>query len=334
MGRVLAIIAVVLLIAGAGAGYVQWSRQTAVSVTRPSRGAAVQAVYATGTVEPETWARVGPVVAGRIAELLTAEGREVKQGQPLVRLDDREARAMLAEVEARLHYWESEVGRQKTLAERGHASRDALEKAQSESRQTQFAATAARKRLSDTVLTAPIDGVVLRRDGEIGETVDKNQVLLWVGRERPLRITADVDEEDIPRVQPGQRVLIKADAFPGQVLEGRVASVTPKGDPLTKSFRVRIALPGDTPVLIGMTTEINIVTNEVADALLVPASAVVEGRVWVVEAGLAHSRPIDTGIRGRDRIQVTGGLTSDESILANPPTGLTEGRPVRVIMRD
>lgn len=324
---------VLLAFAGAGSAgaYRHWIGGPVVAVSPPSRGPAVQAVYATGTVEPEIWAKVAPVVSGRIAELAVDEGREVKRGQTLLRLDDREAKALVAEIEARQRYWEGEVGRQGSLSDKGFASRDAFEKAQSELRQSQFAAAAGRKRLSDLEVVAPIDGIVLRRDGELGEAVDKNQVLFWVGRERPLRITADVDEEDIPAVRPGQRVLVKADAFPDQVLEGKVSSVTPKGDPLTKSFRVRIALPDDTPVRIGMTTEVNIIAREVRDALLVPASSLAGGdRVWVVADGVAVARPVGIGIRGRDRIQVVEGLSADDLILANPPPGLVEGQPVRV----
>ncbi len=324
--------AVILLgAAGAALAYFGGMQGPEVVAAKPIRGPAVQAVYATGVVEAETWAKVAPVVAGRIAGLLADEGQEVRQGQALLRLDDREARAHLAELEAKEHYWRAEVGRQELGLSRGFASHEAREKAESEYRQAQYTVAAQQQRISDLTITAPIDGMVLRRDGEVGEAVDKNQVLFWVGQPRPLRITADVDEEDIPLVRPGQRVLVKADAFPGRVLEGAVSSITPKGDSLTKSFRVRIGLPADTPVQLGMTTEVNIITREVPGALLLPSAAVVDGKVWTLDGeGRVHAQAVALGIRGRDRLQVVGGLADDAMVLSNPPSSLSDGQRVRV----
>ena len=88
-----------------------------------------------------------------------------------------------------------------------------------------------------------------------------------------------MDEEDIPLVTVGQPVLIKADAFPGRILDGTVAEITPKGDPVNKSYRVRIGLPPDTPLMIGMTVESNIVVRREDAALLVPQAASRDGRL-------------------------------------------------------
>jgi multidrug efflux pump subunit AcrA (membrane-fusion protein) len=83
-----------------------------------------------------------------------------------------------------------------------------------------------------------------------------------------------VDEEDIAQVRPGQEVLIRADALAGQTFRGQVLAVTPKGDPVARSYRVRISLPADTPLMIGMTTETNIVLRRSDNALLVSVGAV------------------------------------------------------------
>jgi RND family efflux transporter MFP subunit len=300
-----------------------------VEVARPTRGPAVEAVYATGTVEPEYWARITPVTPGRIAEILVREGQNVREGQPLARLDDREARARVGELEAKAAYWREQMARSQALAERGIRSKDLYEKDRSELNQVISAIAAARQRRSDLVVTSPIDGVVLRRDGEVGEVAGANDALFWVGAPRPLRITADVDEEDIARVAVGQKVLIKADAFPDRVLTARVDRVTPKGDPVNKTFRVRVALPDDTPLMVGMTAEINIVTAEKDDALLLPAAALVDGKVFVVEDGKAEPRPCSLGIRGRNTVEVIEGVGLGDLVLINPPAGLQAGERVR-----
>lgn len=321
-------IAVLAVLAGVGG---LWLRNAAreLELIAPEHGPAVEAVYATGVVEPENWAKVSAVVPGRLAEILAREGDSVREGQPLARLDDREARARVAELEAKAAYWREQMARSQALAESGVRSRDAYEKDKSELNQVTAAISASRQRRADLVVTAPIDGVVLRRDFEVGEVVGVNDALFWIGTPRPLRLTVDVDEEDIPRVAVGQKVLIKSDSFPGRVLEAKVGRITPKGDPVNKTFRVRVTLPDDTPLMVGMTTEVNIVTAEKADALLIPATALVDGKVYAVEDGRAVPRPVRTGIRGRNRVEVVDGLTPSDRVIATPPAGLKTGERVR-----
>ncbi|MBI3453191.1 MAG: efflux RND transporter periplasmic adaptor subunit [Rhodospirillales bacterium] len=322
-------LAAIAIAAGAG-GYGLFLRlQPVVSTAAIVRGPAVQAIYATGTVEPLTWAKVAPVSTGRIVAIFRRDAEKVKEGGPLARLDEREARARLAELEAREKYWRDEVQRQAILAERGFASRETRDRSQSEHLQAQAAIAAQRQRILDLTLVAPMDGTVLRQDGEVGEVVDPKQVLFWIGQLTPLRITAEVDEEDIPRVREGQRTLVKADAFPGEELEGTVAEITPKGDPINKSYRVRIALPPDTPLRIGMTTEVNIVVRAVKDALLAPTGAVRDGRAFVVDGEMARARAVRTGIAGRGAVQILDGLAAGERVIIDPPAGLADGQRVR-----
>lgn len=327
--RRLPLILVLLAVLVGGAALFARNGARELELVAPSRGPAVEAVYATGVVEPENWARVSALGPGRLAEILAHEGDSVREGQPLARLDDREARARVAELEAKAAYWREQMVRSQALVQTGVRSRDAFEKDKSELAQVNSAIAAARQRRSDLVVTAPMDGMVLRRDFEVGEVVGTTDALFWIGSPRPLRLTVDVDEEDIPRIVAGQRVLIKSDSFPGQVLEAKIGRITPKGDPINKTFRVRVTLADDTPLLVGMTTEINIVTAETADALLIPTTALVDGKVFVVENGEAVPRPVATGIRGRTRIEVLSGLTPTDRLIATPPAGLKPGERIR-----
>jgi RND family efflux transporter MFP subunit len=320
------------LLAGAIAlGLFAYSKtRTTVSLERPTRGPAVEAVYATGTVEPVYWSKVAPVGTGRIAAILARDGDPVKKGTVLARLEDQDKSANVTQLAARRDFLRDELVRAQSLQRKGFFSAQALQRAASELKQAEAALAAANKPLADTLLTAPLAGVVLRQDGETGETVLANQTLFWVGLAKPLRIIAEVDEEDIARVHPGQRVLIKADAFPGVVLEGRVAEITPKGDPINKSYRVRVSLPEDTPLKVGMTTETNIIVREEANALLVPAAAVSGGKLWVAENGRAKRLPVKAGTIGEKKAEILSGLKGDESVIANPPPELKEGDAVNI----
>ena len=120
-------------------------------------------------------------------------------------------------------------------------------------------------------------------DGEVGEIAEAGQILFRIGVLKPLQVVAEVNEEDIPRVAVGQTVLLRTDAFLGQRLEGTVREVTPIGDPVAKTYRIKVALPDDSPLKPGMSLEANIITREKPGALLVPADAVQGSVVFVVD---------------------------------------------------
>jgi RND family efflux transporter MFP subunit len=318
--------------AAAGAWFVA-TMPAAVAVTRPTRGPVVEAIYATGSVEPVKWVKVGPTIPGRIEINACVEGAPAKAGEMLIQLENASARAKLVELEALVRFRQQEVDRYAALIKQDFASRQAYQRAQSELDQGKAAAAAAQQALDDTTILSPIDGVVLRKDGEVGEVVKAGDVLCWVGQEQPLRITAEIDEEDMPRVAIGQRALISADAFPGKTIEGRVTEITPLGDPVAKSYRARIGLPADSQLLTGMTTEVNIIVREAAAAISVPPETLLGGAVWTVEDGIARRRPVTTGVYGDKLVEIRGGLSGDETIIRDPPATLADGDAVRIKRR-
>lgn len=318
-----------LALAAAG-GWFWWTMPPAVAIAMATTGPALRAVYATGSVEPVHWAKVGPSLRARITAVLVEEGQRVAEGQPMARLDDREAQHRVEEADARARFAEEELARIRTLVTRDIASRAALDRAEAEARAVRAASDAARRRLDDYLVRAPAAGVVLRRDAEVGEVVDTPAALFWIGEPRPLRVTAEVDEEDIAQVREGQVALLRADAFPGQVLHATVGQITPKGDATRKAYRVRLALPEDTPLLIGMTVEANIVLHRTEDAVLVPPGAVRDGRVFVVRQETVERRSVELGVQGARAVEVVRGLARGEAVVVNPPAGLADGQAVRV----
>jgi membrane fusion protein, multidrug efflux system len=321
----------VLIPAAAGALF-WWQTARPISVTTApvTRGDAAEIVYATGTVEPRNWSKVTSLVRERITSLCNCEGNPVTVGDVLARLDDTEPRAVLAELTARGDFTARELERLRGLIARNVATVQDLERAESEEARLQALIAAQRARLETYVLRAPIDGIVLRQDGEIGEVAEPGNVIFWIGQPRPLLIVAEVNEEDIPRVTPGQRTLLRADAFPDRALEAVVDSITPMGDPVAKTYRVRFALPEDTPLLIGMTVEVNVVVGVSEATLLVPAGAVEGDAVWTVEDGNAQRRSVMPGIRGTAFIEVLQGLDEGDRVIVPIPDNLRDGAAVRL----
>jgi RND family efflux transporter MFP subunit len=159
--------------------------------------------------------------------------------------------------------------------------------------------------------------------------VEPGTILYRIGLEKPLWVVADVNEEDIPRVKVGQKALLRTDAFAGQVLPGTVKQITPAGDPVSKTFRVRIGLPDDTPLRVGMSVEANIISREKLDAVLVPANAVIHNGLLAIEEGRARLRKVEIGIRGTGFVEVLQGVSEGETVASPATANIKNGSRVR-----
>ncbi|MFB9263304.1 efflux RND transporter periplasmic adaptor subunit [Bradyrhizobium erythrophlei] len=305
-----------------------------ITVVRVTRGAVAEIVYATGSVEPETWSRLTPLVRGRIIERCRCEGRAVKKGERLARLDDTEAQATLNDLRALEDYQQQEFDRQSRLLARGATTSQNQQKAASDLARIQAQIAAQAQRLRYYEIVAPMDGTVLREDGEIGDMVDPGTILYRIGLAKPLWVVAEVNEEDVPRISPGLKVLLRTDAFAGKVLPGFVKEITPAGDPVAKTFRVRIGLPDDTPLHVGMSVEANIVAREKQNALVVPANTLVGHDVLVVKDSRPALRRVETGIRGTSNVEIVAGLEQDETVASPATANIVKRRQVRVRMVD
>ena len=330
-GRTLLLLGI-LAVAGALL-WLRFARAAEVAAVAATRGTAAEIVYGTGAVEPVRWAKVASLIRQRVVDLCYCEGKSVAKGDVLARLDDKEARAQLTELRAREDFAKRELSRATELMGRGAATTQAFERISSDLRQVQGLISVQMEKLDAYTITAPIEGVVLRRDGEIGEIVEQGQILFRVGPPKPLHVIAEVNEEDIPRVAVDQIVLLRTDAFPSRRLEGKVYEITPMGDAIAKTYRIRISLPDDTPLHIGMSVEANVVTREKTNALLVPADAVQGSRVFVLDDNRVRARQVEVGIRGSRNVEIVSGLSEGERVAAPALEGLRDGRRVHWVER-
>ncbi len=323
-------LAAILLGVGVAAGGAWLKlRPLTVDVVMPTRGPAVRAVYGSGTVEPTVMLPIAPKIVGRLRRLLADENSRVNKGAVLAELDNRVLTATVTEWEARVRYSEAQYNRASTLHRNRIGTAAARDQAKSELDTARAALKRARERVDEMILRAPADGLIIRRDGEVGQLFQPGETLFWMSCCDPLRVTAEIDEEDIPAVRPGQRVIVRADAFPSAALEGSVTEITPKGDPIARSFRVRIRLPVESPLMIGMTADANIIVDKRDNALLAPASAVVDGAVWLLVDGRLSRRAVTVGVVGQKLVEIASGLAESDMVVVEPRNGFREGRRAR-----
>jgi RND family efflux transporter MFP subunit len=325
--RKIIIIAVLLLAAALWLG----TRLLAptVEVVRPQRGVAVQAVYATGTVEAAVMLPVSARSAARLMELNADEGSHVTKGQVLAQLEDSDLQNSIKQLEAREEFAKKEYERAQVLVKQRAVPKRNYDQAKSDLEAARAATREAQAQAAYLQLIAPADGLIIKRDGEIGQLIAANEPVFWLSCCAPLRISSEVDEEDIAQVKPGQEVLIRADAFPEQVFHGRVQAITPKGDPVARSYRVRIEFTEEVPLQIGMTAETNIISERHEDALLLPTSAINKGHVWLVKDGKLVSQPVTIGAKGAAQTEIKEGVADEDMVVLKPDDKLKPGQKVK-----
>lgn len=331
MGRTgkFALIAGFLALSAGAACFVLAPRQ--VSVVRPTRGPAIDAVYATGTVEPTVMLPIAPRSSGRIAELRVDEGSQVKAGELLARLDDEDLTQGIRELAARADYARAQFERTRRLVAQNFLSAAELDRSRSERDAAEATLRRARVQRDYLALRSPAAGQIIRRDGEIGQYVAAGQTVFTLSCCAPLRVAAEVDEEDIARIRVGQKVLMSSDALPGRTFAGRIHDVTPKGDPLSRSYRVRISVDAPAGMMVGMTVDANLILGERDKALLIPRAALHGDSVWVLRDGRLARRAVETGALGDARVEVRKGLAGDEWIVLGDEAALREGARARAL---
>jgi len=329
---VLRILGIAVLAAAAGGGYYGYTTyfnvQT-VTTTVATAAPVSEAIYGTGTVEPARWAKVVPLQRRRLTELCTCEGQTVKAGQVLGRQDDSEERNALNELQISSQQAQRDLDRAEKDRAKGDPQQKEYEQRWTQVQEYKSRISAQQTRIDQLVLRAPLDGMVLRRDGEVGEIAGPTDVLFWVGPPLPMQVVAEVNEEEINRIAVGQKAFLRSEAFPGRALRASVSQITPKGDPTRKTFRVYLLLPNDSPLRIGMSVEANIIFREKPSAIVVPAEAVSGDIVQTVNNGRIARVPVRVGIRGSRNVEVIGDVSRGMTVLSPARSDLADGTLVR-----
>lgn len=318
-------------LATAAAAVAWWQWPARVEIAPVTRGPAVEAVYATGTVEPTVMVPLAPRSGGRLTSILVEEGARVRRGQVLARIESGDLEHTVQEMSARAQLARTQYDRTRDLVAQKFVSPAELDRTRSELQAAEAAVKRAEAQRDYNQLVAPADGIVLRRDGELGQFIAAGQTVLTLACCAPLRVSAEVDEEDIPRVVVGQKAMLRTDALPGRLFDGEVAEITPKGDPVSRSYRVRIrfadvAAVDAGPLRTGMTMDVNLIVSRRENALLVPSRALKGNAVWVLHDGRIEQREVKKGVSGAERSEIVSGLAEAEMVVLSPADTLRDGQ--------
>jgi HlyD family secretion protein len=300
MKRSTQVLAVVALLLAAGAATWWWQQRPPPKLPDKYRTAAVdrgpitQVVMATGTLQPVVTVTVGTQVSGTVLERLADFNDRVRRGQVLLRLDPallqarlRQAQAQAASAEAGLALARASLERNRRLVEQSFISALALDQSQREHDAGRANLEAARAQVQsaqtdvdNSVIRSPIDGVVIKRNIDVGQTVAASfqtpELYLLAKDLREMQIHTNVSEADVGQVRAGQQVRFTVDAYPDAEFEGRVQqfrlnATTAQG---VVTYNIIVGVDNaDERLKPGMTAQVRIVLQSKPDVLRLPTAA-------------------------------------------------------------
>lgn len=314
-------------------------------------------VTATGTLEAVTTVTVGTQVSGIVNKLYVDYNTVVKKGQVIAELDRTNLESDLASQQANLRSAQSELeyqqknyARYAELNEKQLVSRSeydvalqSLRKAQEQVKVAQQNVQKARTNLGYATIYSPIDGVVISKEVEVGQTVASSfntPTLFTIAKDlSDMRVIANVDEADIGSVREGQRVTFLVDAYPDDVFNGSVTQVRQKATTTNNvvTYQVVISAPNtDLKLKPGLTANVTIYTLEVNDALAVSNKALrftpepqiigeeyiiedveSEHKLWTLDGKTFKAHAVTTGMTDGIHTAITGGIDEGATVVTD-----------------
>lgn len=319
---------------GGGAAEGQQRQAVRVGVTKPQVRSIDETVSAVGTLRPVRTVDIAPNVAGRVTEVLVESGEQVSQGDLLVQLDDRAARAALEEAEATLRETKKEYERYQQLEDSNAAAESRLEQARGAFRRAEAAVMMARATLEDREIIAPFDGKLDVVDIEPGSFLTGSETVTRLSDLSSMEVTVTLPERYFERVTPGLTVAVATPAYPNATFEGPVFLRATQIDIRTRSFEVRARIDNKDGRLVGgMFANSSIVLGSY-DGMAVPDDAIIsEGLttyVYTVSENTATRTDVDVGASIGQLIEVREGLDAQDSVVVAGWDRLSDGAPVEI----
>lgn len=315
----------------------------------------MNSITATGTIEPVTSVTVGTQVSGIVSKLFVDYNSVVKKGQVIAELDKTNlmsqlntAKTQLATAQSQLNYQTANYKRYKTLFEKGLVAADDFDNAKLSYTQAKEQVASAKEEvqraqtnLGYATITSPIDGVVLSKSVEEGQTVAASfstpELFIIAQDLTNMQVVADVDEADIGDVKEGERVTFTVDAYPDDTFEGEVKQVRQEATTTNNvvTYEVVISAPNaDMKLKPGLTANVTIYTAERKGVLSVPSKALrftpqketvgkmkivdaanAKNKVWTIEGNSIVAHKVNIGMTDGTNTQIVGGIAEGTKVV-------------------
>ena len=310
-----------------------------IEATKPRVGQSRETVTAVGTFRSNESVVLRPEVASRVKSINFEEGQKVKRGQVLIQLDAAMEDATVAQAEAAHQLSRANNERQKVLGARQVATERSVDEAHAALKRDEAALQLARARLEKFTLVAPWDGVAGLRKVSVGAYINVGQEIVNIEQIDPLKVDFRVPENFLAAVRVGQEIAVTADAFPGRKFPGKVFAIDPLVDEQGRAVVVRALIDNSDELMRpGVFARVTLTLNVRDNALFVPEQALMpigeRHSVFKVVDGRAQMAVVEIGRRQNGEVEVTKGLTPDDTVVSAGQIKLRNGAAVQVVPRD
>jgi membrane fusion protein, multidrug efflux system len=345
MGRTLAILAIILLLAGGGYWYYTGAKPAEMAAGKGPKGpqavvtAPVKAkeltlnINAVGSLIAGESASIHAEIAGQVQRILFEEGQPVKKGDILVQMDTSLIETELQKARATLDVANANFSRDDKLKKSGFVANQQWDTSRAELQSSQAAVANAEILLQKATIKAPFDGIAGMRSFSPGDYAAAGQELSTIVSIAPLKLEFTAPEKNYAAVKPGQKITFSVDAYAGETFEGEIYAVDPRINPENRNFTAKATIANtDNRLRPGMYARITIDTATRPGVLMIPEEAVVpsgdESYVFTLVNGKAVRKKITLGARQAGEVEAAEGLKEGEKVITAGVMKLKDGGAV------
>jgi membrane fusion protein (multidrug efflux system) len=293
-------------------------------------------VTAVGTLHADETVMVRPEIAGRVETIHFREGQKIRQGEPLVTLDQEEYQAQLASSAAQLALEQSSYRRLQDMDRQQLTSQQNLDEAKAKLDTARAQQELNRVHLSKTVIRAPFDGMIGLRKISPGAYVKPGDDIVALESLGAMKLDFRVPETYLARLAVDQRLAARVDAYPEQSFEGTIYAIEPALDEETRTVLLRARLPNPHNQLRpGLFARVSLILERREDTLVVPEQAIVPvGQttfVYRVADGKAVMTPVKLGLRRPGLVEILEGLSAGDLVVTDGQLKIRDGAAVQVL---
>lgn len=290
-------------------------------------------ISATGTLLANEEVELRPEISGLVTGVFFKEGQKVSKSELMLKINDRELQAQLKRKSLEEKLASVEEARKRRLFEIKGISQEEYDKSLNALRIIQAEREVLESQLAKTEVRAPFAGVVGLRHVSDGSYVSPLMLIATMQDLDPIKAEFSIPEKYAPRLKTGTGVLVRAGDSPRE-FQGTLYAIESKIDPGTRTIKARARIPNPEGAMIpGAFARVEIMLEEIPDAILVPAGAIIPElagqKVYVCKGGQAKSVPVQIGIRTEKDVQITSGLSVNDSLIVTGLLQLSEGKKIQ-----
>ena len=288
-------------------------------------------------LETEAVVDIFPQTSGQVEALLVEEGKIVKEGEALLKIEDRELRVDVEEGSANYEHLKKNFSRTEDLFERNLINKQDYENQHYQMEQARLRLERAKIRLAYATVRAPFDGVISAREVQVGARVGTGTKLFSMVKLDDIVARVYVPGRYLPIVADNQAAVVTSEFLPDRDFKGWVKRISPVIDPKSGTFKVTVGVRGDKPSELppGLFVNVRVITDTRDSAVLIPKRALVyeggERFVFTVANGKAVKRKLVAGYEDPTNIEAVSGIEVGTSVIVLGQNGLKDGAAVRSV---